>query len=141
MAYFSKRTAYQPHDEIAGYAGYFTSPLREGSDDDAFQTRPMYRVADTPRAGAIEGYYPQRAPLFGSFFKIGYRWFIGVNPRTPTSFTEGESDRTIGRPLRMRPPTIPVRSATIRGVRNGINDAQTTAYGRWRVPLPLSIRR
>lgn len=139
MPYLTNIRQYQYPEQIPG--NFYAPPAQSGSvDDDAEHIHPINRRFPNPR-GITDSYYPEYAPLAGPRFQVGYQFYPGVNPVTPTSITEAAHDRTIGRALIMTPPVIPWRSASIRGVRNGINFSQETAYGQWKMPKAFTIRR
>lgn len=97
------------------------------------------RVTGRPTVAPTQPQHTADTALFGPFYRIGYCWY----PGTQTAEQNGvgrtvQSDTALsGGMIRMTPPTIPYRSATIKGVRNGVNLAQVTAYGIWNLPREL----
>lgn len=129
-----------PPDDRAPGDGYFDSGWQNGSvDDDYTHPHTGSRLIGGDNGDAIEGYYPGYAPLWGRHFRVGYFRYAGidVNNRMQAS----ESDTTIGKPTIMRPPIIPRRNVTPKGVRNAIIFVQSMPYETWQPIIPPLVSR
>jgi hypothetical protein len=123
-------------------SGWFDGGGQNGSaDDDDTAISPWLRprLVATPNGNTLASYYPSIAPLDGRSFKIGYQVYAGISEGWPMQ--RGANDSTIGRPIVMRPPLIPFRSASPMGVRNAISFVQSMPYETWMPIVPPMVSR
>jgi hypothetical protein len=94
------------------------------------------RLVGRPSGAPTQPQHTSDAAMFGPFFRVGYCWYPGVQSAEQNGVGRTVQSETSlsGGMLRMTPPTIPYRGATIKGIRNGVNLAQVMAYGSWMIP-------
>ncbi len=131
-----------PPDDRAPGDGYINAGWQNGSaDDDARHHKPFLSRRYGAGTGTDESAYRTGLQaLQGAHFRIGYQGYFGVQDFAPMQSAMG--DTVIGRPIVMRPPTIPRRSATPNAVRNALYFVQSMPGETW-VPIvaPMVSRR
>lgn len=124
-------------------SGYFDAGNQNlSADDDDAAIRPFLPRLFTHRVGGVvSSFYPSWLVLDGPHFRVGYQGYNGVQNPSQDYMQHAESDSTIGKPFRMRPPLIPRRNATIMGVRDAINFVQSMPYETWAPIIPPPVAR
>lgn len=113
------------------------------ADDDNLSIPPaLPRLFSRLAGGVLSSFYPSLMTLDGPHFRVGYFSYRGVQNPAQDLMQHAESDSTIGRPLRMRPPTIPRNSTNVRSVRDALIFVQSMPYETWEpiIPPPVSRR-
>lgn len=129
-----------PKDDSYPGDGYFDAGWQNGgTDDDNYHPHALDYVLGHNNGDLTLGYYPGYATLWGSYFRIGYRGYLGIDVNN--RMQAAESDTTIGMPTIMRPPIIPRRSVTPSSVRNAITFVQSMPYDTWQPIIPPLVSR
>lgn len=105
-------------------------PYRQPPDPDTIAgptawTQANYAAGTAHRAQDSDyalryGYYPGYATLDGPHFRVGYHWYPGVTANYAPLSKDAANTRQLGGELIMRPPIIPRRNATIKGIGNAL---------------------
>lgn len=119
-----------------------TGSLSISADDDNLHlSHPLRRQWSRNPSPSVPGYVPSYSALDGPRFRIGYYQYVGLPPGGYDSFTGSESDSVIGMPVVIRPPLIPRRAATVKGIRDAIIWVQSMPNQAWPLYNPETVRR